>query len=95
MEVSNGLLMAEKRKRIQSADTSRALALLESLPIDVDGQTAQRATGETLNLARAYGLTVYDAAYMELAIREAVPLATLDRGLQTACELAGVARLQV
>ena len=90
LEVMNGLLMAERRGRTQPADTQRAVSLLKSLRIDLDPQTADRASNETIALARLYGLTVYDAAYLELCIREGLPIATSDRRLSKACEKAGV-----
>lgn len=73
--------MAERRGRTQPADTARAIALLDALPIDCDEHTGEKAMSETLALAKTYGLTTYDAAYLELAIREGLPLASLDAGL--------------
>ena len=81
--------MAEKRARTQPADTSRAVALLLGLPIDEDGRTGDRAMNETIALARTRGLTTYDAAYLELCLREALPLATVDKELRAACAAMG------
>jgi len=60
------------------------------LPIHVDSLTSQQAFSRTLALGRAYKLSSYDAAYLELAIRKGVPLATLDRFLMKAANKAGV-----
>ena len=63
LEVANGMLMAERRRRISRADATEVLDVLGRLPIETDGETGRRAAGETAGLARQYGLTVYDAAY--------------------------------
>ena len=93
LEVSNMLPMAERRKRAAVADSSHLLALLDALPIETDPQTASRATTVSLNLAKTQGLTLYDSAYLELAMRRSVPLATLDKPLRAAAEKSGVACL--
>ena len=87
VETRNVLLKAERRGRIAPADTETALSMLKRLRIRLDH--APRG-GEVLRLARAYGLTAYDAVYLELALRERRPLATLDRELARAAEEAGV-----
>lgn len=91
LEVSNVLLVAERRKRCSEAEAVRFIELLESLPISRDEETANRALNRTYQLAREYGLTSYDAAYLELAMRLGVPLATMDRQLAAAATEAGVA----
>jgi len=58
----------------------------------VDGSTETRAWSDTINLARQHGLTEYDATYLELALREGLPLATLDSKLEAAATAAGVPR---
>ena len=63
---------------------------LESYPIDVDPETDRHAWGATLQLAIRYRLSLYDAAYLELAQRRRVPLATLDRDLQAAAKAEGI-----
>jgi predicted nucleic acid-binding protein len=83
-EVANALWMAERRGRTTAAHIQRVLALLQALPIRVDTRGYERAQREVLGLARREGLTVYDAAYLELAIREGLPLATLDTQLRAA-----------
>lgn len=93
LEVSNTLLMAERRKRSTVADSSHFLAILDALPIEADQETVTRATSTTLGLARTHGLTLYDGAYLELAMRRSLPLATLDRELRAAARKTGVACL--
>jgi predicted nucleic acid-binding protein len=89
-ELRNVLVLNERRGRISPADCAQFLLELDGLRIRIvppgDGAA-------TLELARTYGLTVYDAAYMELAQREHLPLATLDKALQTAARSAGIALL--
>src|ERR1700726_1769796 len=65
LEVANALLVGERRKRCTQADTATWLTFLSGLPIRIDDETAGRAAGDTLNLARAHGLSTYDAAYLE------------------------------
>ncbi len=90
LEVANVLLVGERRKRCSQADTTQWLAYLAGLPIVLDGETEMRAWSDTVNLARLYGLSAYDASYLELAMREGVPLATLDAPLKGAAQAAGV-----
>ena len=90
LEMANVLLMAERRRRITRAHAIRSMELLRSLPIEVDESTPSRAMGEILALAREQDLSVYDAAYLKLAVREGIPLATLDRALATAAKRCGV-----
>jgi len=90
LEVANGLLMAERRKRLSRADVAEAADVLGQLPIETDAETGRRAIGETAALARQYGLTVYDAAYLELALRHGAALATSDAALARAARKAGV-----
>ncbi len=91
LEVANVLLVAERRNRCSEAEAVRFIELLESLPITTDDATAHRALHQTYQLAREYGLTSYDAAYLELAMRLGLPLATMDRQLAEAATRAGVA----
>ncbi|HEY3757125.1 MAG TPA: type II toxin-antitoxin system VapC family toxin [Opitutaceae bacterium] len=89
-EVANGLIVAERRKRASQAEISEALALIAALPVETDPETALRAFGATAALARQYGLTVYDAAYLELAMRRGAALSTTDGLLMKAAKAAGV-----
>jgi predicted nucleic acid-binding protein len=90
LEVANGLTMAVRRRRIDQALRDAALADLALLDIIADTQSDAVAWGETLGLADRFGLTVYDAAYVELAQRRGLPLATLDRPMRDAAREVGV-----
>jgi Predicted nucleic acid-binding protein, contains PIN domain len=90
LEISNVLLTAERRRLLTRAQAFQCLEMLRSLPIVVDESTSSRAMGEILSLARDQNLSVYDAAYLELSIREALPLATRDRILAGAAKRCGV-----
>jgi predicted nucleic acid-binding protein len=91
LEVANVLLQAERRGRIAPGDVTMRLELIAELPITTDNETTARAWREILALARAEGLTTYDATYLELAIRRGLPLQTKDAALITAAERSGVA----
>jgi predicted nucleic acid-binding protein len=91
LEVANVLLMAERRSRITLAERLHALSLLAELPIQVDPRAAALAKGITSELAASRGLTVYDASYLELALRLGLPLASLDGDLRRAALHSGVA----
>ncbi len=90
LEVANALLIAQRRGRITEKDVARALEDLAALPIQVDQETNRQALRATLTLATKYRLSSYDAAYLELAQRIRVPLATLDTKLRSACKSAGI-----
>ncbi len=90
LEVANVLLGAERRRRIAPSESARFLALLDALPIDVDAHTASRAPREILALARTHKLSSYDAAYLELAARGGLSLATRDVRLAAAARSVGV-----
>jgi predicted nucleic acid-binding protein len=90
LEVANAILVGERRKRLKQPEITRFLALLESLPISPENSTVSEAVADVLPLARAHGLSAYDAAYLELAIRHNCPVATLDNGLQKAAKRAGI-----
>jgi predicted nucleic acid-binding protein len=80
-EIRNALLMAERRKRLSIAQTSSFLSHLDVLPLHVDTRPREPVV---LDLVRRCGLTVYDAAYLELSLRKQLPLATLDGALRAA-----------
>ncbi len=90
LEVSNVLNAAEKRGDISVAVAEGFIAQIEQLSIRVDGETAKHAWNRSLVLARNYKLSSYDAAYLELALRMNLPLASLDQGLIKAAKKAGV-----
>lgn len=93
LEVGNTLLTAERRKRTSVADSSHFLGILDALPIETDLETVAKASGATLALARTHVLTLYDSAYLELALRRSLPLATLDKNLRAAAKRTGVSCL--
>ena len=95
LEVANGLQMGIRRGRIDAAYRDAALADLAQLNIAIDAETDAQAWGETLALADRFRLSVYDAAYLELARRRGLPLATMDRALRSAATAAGIAVLGV
>ena len=90
LEIANILIIGERRKRSTEAKAAAFLSRLSVLPFIVDGQTPSRAWSDTIALGRAHGLTSYDAAYLELALRESLPLASLDRDLKAAAKALGV-----
>ena len=90
LEVANGLLSAERRQRITPAESARAGRLLLSLPIAIDPVARSTALLGTTELGRRCGLSSYDAAYLELAIRLGLPLATVDGRLRSAAVAEGV-----
>jgi predicted nucleic acid-binding protein len=89
-ETANVLIQAERRGRITAAAIRTFLSLLEALPIRVDHAGSATTWHDTLALARAHRLTSYDAAYLELALRLGVPLASRDQALQAAARVEGV-----
>lgn len=90
LEAANVIAKSQRLGKITQAQASAFVALLDALPIRIDSRTAQRALNATLDLARQFRLSAYDAAYLELALRENLPLATLDAQLETAAREAGV-----
>ena len=89
LEVSSVLLIAERRGRLTEAQSARFVALLGQLPIHVDSASVEM--GAVLAAGRRHILTAYDAAYLVLAEREGVTLATLDAKLRNVAKAAGVA----
>jgi predicted nucleic acid-binding protein len=90
LELGNVLLGAQRRQRIDQAGVEGFLSRLAAYDIVVDAETMSRAWAKTLDLAQQHGLSTYDAAYLELALRRQLPLATLDRPLIAAAQQAGV-----
>jgi predicted nucleic acid-binding protein len=94
LEFANGVLMAERRRIIDAVLADENIAKMERLRLaGIEADAGLPATREVLKLARKYHLTVYDAAYLELAQREGLALATLDRRLKAAASNAGVEML--
>ena len=90
LEAANVLLSAERRGEIKAGESEAFISQLEGLPLDLDPMTAHQSFSRTLGLARIYKLSSYDAAYLELAIREGLPLATLDKDLRKAAKEADI-----
>lgn len=90
LEATNVLLGAEKRGETTIGEVESFISQLENLPINVDSLTSNKAFNRTMTVARAYKLSSYDAAYLELAMRECIPLATLDKDLRKAAKKAKV-----
>ena len=93
LEVANVIARAEAKAIVTEARSRTFLELLEGINIEVDQATFSRSLSDTLQLARRYRLSAYDASYLELALRRSLPLATLDEDLQKAAKNAGVVRL--
>lgn len=93
IEALNGLLVAERRGRIDRDTRLRLAGFLNQLPIKIDDETAGRSWTTTARLAEQHGLTAYDATYLELAMRCGMPLATSDTALIAAANVVGVALL--
>jgi len=91
LEVSNALVVAERRGYLNRMESTYFLTLLRSLPVLVEMATEDRVFSDILNLAREQMLSTYDAAYLELAMRTGLPLATLDEALRKAAQRCGVA----
>lgn len=90
LEITNAVVVAERRKRVKKPDVHRFVELLGGLTIIEHSQTVADTVNGVLPLAREYDLSAYDAAYLDVAIRQGVPLATLDGALQKACRAAGI-----
>ena len=95
LEIANGFQTAIRRKRIDPAFRDKAIAQLARLPISIDPDTDRYAWTTTLALADRFGLTLYDAAYLELAQRRSLPLATLDDALRAGAGVLGIASLGI
>ena len=92
LEVANVIARAEAKGLVTEARSGALLEMLEGMEIDVGSATFAQALSDTLQLARRYKLSSYDASYLELALRLGMPLATLDEDLQKAAKKAGVKR---
>jgi predicted nucleic acid-binding protein len=89
LEALNGLLMAERRRRVDARRRQRLAGFLRALPVTLDAETADQAWTATARLAERHRLSLYDAAYLELAQRRKLPLATLDEDLIKAAKALG------
>ena len=90
LEVGNVIARAEARGLLTEARSAQFLATLGEMAISVDGATARHALADTLQLARRFKLSSYDASYLELALRLGLPIATLDADLLRAASALGV-----
>ena len=93
LEVANGLTLALRRGRITQARLVRAIELSRNLNLTLVDVPPETAFGQVLDLAREHRLTVYDAAYLELAMREGLALATQDADLIAAAKRVGLPEL--
>jgi predicted nucleic acid-binding protein len=90
LEVANVIARSEAKDLVTAAQSGSFIALLEGIPIDVDAETFTYVLSDTLQLSRRFRLSSYDASYLELALRNGAPLATLDDVLRRAAAKAGV-----
>ncbi len=86
LEVGNVLLVAERKKRLSEADSTRFIALLSELPIIIEQEAPERMIKEILAVAREHKLSSYDASYLDLAMKKGLPIATLDKNLLAAAK---------
>ncbi len=86
LEVTNVLLVGERKKRIDESGSTYFMALLAELPIIVDQELPERMLKEIFALARKYKLSTYDASYLDLAMRKGLPIATIDKALLKAAK---------
>ena len=92
LEVANVIAKAEAKALVMEARSRAFLEMLEGVDIEVDTATFAHALSDTLQLARRYKLSAYDASYLELALRWGIPLTTIDGDMQKAAKKAGVKR---
>jgi predicted nucleic acid-binding protein len=90
LEITNVVILAERKRRITAAETAKFMADLSALDIEVDPEPLERAFERLAPLCRTHALTSYDALYLELAVRRQLPLATLDEPLRKAARKLGV-----
>lgn len=90
LEIVNSLVVAERRRGMSAAQVETLVRDLANLPLKVDLEGAGRAYSSVLRISRQHQLSAYDATYLDLALFEALPLATLDKGLRAAAKRSGV-----
>lgn len=90
LEVANVIAVSERRKLVKPAQSAAFLEELGQFPIQIEQVGSERAFGNILNCARRYRLSAYDASYLDLAMRESLPLITVDNALRAAARAAGV-----
>lgn len=89
LEAANVIAKQVKRGNVTQTDASQFISLLAELDIQPDSDTHDHALGDTLGLAQQYGLSSYDASYLELALRKRLQVATVDQDLAEAVRKAG------
>ena len=92
-EMANSLLMLQRRKKISASERARSLDFLEGLHLQIDDESPLVAFHAASELAEKYGLTVYDATYLEVAVRRDLALATRDEPLRQAAKKVGIQTL--
>ena len=90
LEIANGLLVLQRRKKLTGAERKSALDTLIGLNLIVDEEAAPVAFHRTSELAEKHGLTIYDATYLEVALRRKLPLASRDTALRDAAKRCGL-----
>ena len=93
LEVANGLLAAQRRKLLTASERRQALERLLALTFTTDEEAGRAAIRKTSDLAEKHGLSVYDAAYLEIALRRKLPLGSRDEALRKAAKRSGVTLL--
>ena len=89
-EVANGLLVLQRRKRLTAAERKAALETLAGLNMATDDEAGRAAFGKTSELAEKHGLSIYDAVYLEVALRRKMALASRDEALLAAARRCGI-----
>ncbi len=90
LEIANVIARSEAKELVTPAQSGSFVSLLEEITIEVDADTFTHVLSDTLQLSRRYRLSSYDASYLELALRNGAPMATLDDDLRRATSKAGV-----
>lgn len=90
LEVTNILLVGERRGRNSVEQANEFWEILQILPIKIEQYSLEQCSTSIYNLARAHNLSAYDAAYLDLALKYSLPLATLDKRLITAAKACDV-----
>jgi predicted nucleic acid-binding protein len=90
LEMANVLLIAQRRHKLTALQRKAAMAKLAAIQFTVDDEAARNAFDQISELAEKHGLTVYDAAYLEIAVRRKMSLASRDGALRSACRRCGL-----
>jgi predicted nucleic acid-binding protein len=95
VEITNALLVGQRRKRITQSDVRRFVELFKGLDVTVETQSVADSVSNIFPLAQNYRLSAYDAAYLDVAVRHEITLATLDADLQRAAKAIGISIFKV